>query len=136
MPDLPEIVHRMLEGETYHPPVAKLIGFRLTDVGPGEARVVLEAGEEHANPMGTLHGGILCDIADAAMGLAHAASLKQGETFTTLGLQIQFLRPHWTGELVADASHVKRGRTISVLEATVRDEEDRGIARATSTVMT
>ena len=49
-------------------PVAKLIGFELAEAGDGRAVVTLEAGPQHTNPMGTLHGGILCDIADSAMG--------------------------------------------------------------------
>ena len=65
-------------------PVMQLIGFRLTEVEEGAATVELDAGPQHANPMGTLHGGILCDIADAAMGLAYASTLAEGESFTTL----------------------------------------------------
>jgi hypothetical protein len=53
------------------PPVAKLIGIDLISVRPGEAVVELQAADAHANPMGTLHGGILCDIADAAMDIAY-----------------------------------------------------------------
>ena len=53
-------------------PVARLIGFEVKDIADGRATVVLAAGPQHANPMGTLHGGILCDIADAAMGVAFA----------------------------------------------------------------
>ncbi|MFQ5771237.1 MAG: PaaI family thioesterase, partial [bacterium] len=51
--------------------------------------------KQHANPMGTLHGGVLCDIADAAMGMAYASTLEQGESFTTLELKINFLKPVW-----------------------------------------
>jgi hypothetical protein len=51
-------------------PVGKLIGLKLLEAGDGRAVVTLEAGPQHTNPMGTLHGGILCDIADAAMGIA------------------------------------------------------------------
>ena len=54
-------------------PVARLIGFEAEKIGEGRAAVVLAAGPQHANPMGTLHGGILCDIADAAMGMAFAS---------------------------------------------------------------
>ena len=57
----------------------------------------LEAGEQHSNPMGTIHGGVLCDVADAAMGMAFFSTLGDGESFTTLELKINFLRPFWTG---------------------------------------
>ena len=117
-------------------PVAKLIGFRPTSVEDGKAVFELEAGPQHANPMGTLHGGILCDIADAAMGMAYASTLAEGETFTTLELKINFLRPFWTGKLVAEARMVKDGRTIGLVECNVTDTQQRLVARAASTCMT
>jgi uncharacterized protein (TIGR00369 family) len=74
-------------------PVARLIGFEAKDIRDGRAGVTLSAGPQHANPMGTLHGGILCDIADAAMGMALASTLATGESFTTVELKVNFLRP-------------------------------------------
>ena len=76
-------------------PVARLIGFQRKDIRDGLAAVTLSAGPQHANPMGTLHGGILCDIADAAMGMAFASSLAPEESFTTVELKINYLRPVW-----------------------------------------
>ncbi len=58
-------------------PVARLIGFEAENIGEGRATVTFAAGPQHANPKGTLHGGILCDIADAAMGMAFASTLAQ-----------------------------------------------------------
>jgi len=131
-----EQIQMILRGELAPPPIASLIGFELTSIEPGHAVVELEAHERHANPMGTLHGGVLCDIADAAMGMAYASSLEAGETFTTLELKINFLRPVWTGKLVADGRVVKGGRTVGLVECTITDDRDRLIARASSTCMT
>jgi uncharacterized protein (TIGR00369 family) len=131
-----EQIQMILRGELAPPPIARLIGFELTSIEPGHAVVELEAHERHANPMGTLHGGVLCDIADAAMGMAYASSLEAGETFTTLELKINFLRPVWTGKLVADGRVVKGGRTVGLVECTITDDRDRLIARASSTCMT
>jgi uncharacterized protein (TIGR00369 family) len=117
-------------------PVAKLVGFRPTSVGAGKAIFELEAGPQHANPMGTLHGGVLCDVADAAMGVAYASTLADGETFTTLELKINFLRPFKNGTLTATARVVEAGRTIGLAECDVTDTEGRLIARAMSTCMT
>jgi uncharacterized protein (TIGR00369 family) len=86
--------------------------------------------------MGTLHGGILCDVADAAMGVAYASTLGDGETFTTLELKINFLRPFRSGTLTAAARVVNSGRTIGLAECDVTDADGRLIARATSTCMT
>ncbi|HEX2715418.1 MAG TPA: PaaI family thioesterase, partial [Candidatus Acidoferrales bacterium] len=84
----------------------------------------------------TLHGGILCDIADAAMGVAYACTLEDGETFTTLEMKINFLKPIWKARLRAAARVVKQGRTIGLVECDVTDDKQSLVARASSTCMT
>src|SRR3989454_12726357 len=111
-------------------PVARLIGFEAREIADGRATVMLAAGPQHANPMGTLHGGILCDIADAAMGMAFASTLAPEESFTTVELKINFFRPVWTAQLRAEGTVVQRGRTIGYVECTVSDEENRLVAKA------
>lgn len=128
-------IESILKGEIPQPPVAQLIGFRVAAIYPGEAVIEFEAGEEHANPMGTLHGGILCDIADAAMGMAFGATLGEAESFTTLELKINFLKPIWKAKLRATGKVIKRGRTIGLIECNVTDEQGSLVARATSTCM-
>ncbi len=130
-----EQASRMMHGKV-PPPIAELIGFTMVSMGAGQAVVEFEATERHANPMGTLHGGVLCDIADAAMGMAYASTLNEGETFTTLELKINFLKPVWNARLRAVGRVVKRGRTIGLVECDVLDEEDQLVARASSTCMT
>src|ERR671927_871968 len=112
MSTLADVVQQIYRGELSPPPVAKLIGFTLTAVQPGQAVIEFEATAQHANPMGTLHGGILCDIADAAMGLAYASTLAEGESFTTLELKINFLKPIWKSKLTAKGRVAKGGRTV------------------------
>ncbi len=131
-----DLVRKVQRGEAPPPPIAKLLGFRLTQVGTDQATIEMDAGPQHANPMGTLHGGVLCDLADAAMGMAYAAGLDEGETFTTLELKINFLKPVRAGRLVATARLVKGGLTVGLLECDVVDEKDRLVARASSTCMT
>jgi uncharacterized protein (TIGR00369 family) len=126
----------MIRGDAPGPPVAKLIGFGITEVEPGRATFEFQAGEQHANPMGTLHGGILCDIADAAMGVAYASLLGEGESFTTLELKINFLKPFWTGLLIAEGYVVKSGKTTGLVQCDIRDAERSLVARATSTCLT
>jgi uncharacterized protein (TIGR00369 family) len=116
-------------------PVARLIGFEATEVGEGRATVILAAGPQHANPMGTLHGGILCDIADAAMGIAFASTLAAEESFTTVELKINFFRPVWQTALRAEGTVVNRGRTVGYAECTITDEENRLVAKAACTCM-
>ena len=136
MTKLLEGIEAMLRGELPPPPVARLIGFRLITVKHGEATVELEATEAHANPMGTLHGGVLCDIADAAMGIAYASVLGEDESFTTLELKINFLKPVWKAKLRAVGRVVKHGRMVGLVECDVTDEGGALVARSSSTCLT
>jgi uncharacterized protein (TIGR00369 family) len=136
MARLIEGVEAMVRGEVPPPPAARLIGFDLVRYEPGKAVFEMVAGPQHANPMGTLHGGILCDLADAAMGIAYSTELGEGESFTTLELKINFLRPFWTGRLVARGRVVSGGRTVGMTECEILDEQERLIAKATATCLT
>ena len=132
-----ELTKAMINGEVPPAPVAKLIGFNIVAVKPGEAVFEMQATTAaHANPMGTLHGGILCDIADAAMGVAYASNLGEGESFTTLELKINFFKPIWNARLTATGRVVKQGRTVGMVECDVVDEQGSLVARASSTCLT
>ena len=131
-----DLLAMLQKGETAPAPIARLIGFTLVSIKPGEAVIEFEATEAHANPMGTLHGGVLCDIADAAMGMAYAASLDEGESFTTLELKINFLKPVWKAKLTAVGTVVKRGRTVGLVKCDVTGPDGDLVASSTSTCMT
>ena len=130
-----ELARRMLRGEQPPPPVGQLLGFVLKAIEPGRAVFELEAGERHHNPMGTLHGGVYCDLADAAVGYAYAATLAEGESFTTVELKINFLRAVRRATLTAEAKVVKAGATLGYVECDVKDEQGRLVARASSTCL-
>ncbi len=117
------------------PPIAGLIGFRLSAFGGGEATVELDSGPRHYNPMGTVHGGVFCDIADAAMGMALASTLDSDQSFTTLELKINYLRPAWEAQLAARARVTSRGKTVALVECDVTDGNGRLMARASSTCL-
>jgi uncharacterized protein (TIGR00369 family) len=117
-------------------PIGKLLGLTLIREGVGRATVEFQATERYANPMGTLHGGVLCDIADAAMGMAYRSTLADGETFTTIELKINFLRPVWDARLRAEAGVVRTGSTVGLVECSIFDDKERLVARASSTCMT
>jgi uncharacterized protein (TIGR00369 family) len=136
MPRILDRAKQMVSGEVSQAPILQLLGARLTFIEPGRSRIELDADDRHANPMGTLHGGVLCDIADAAMGIAYAATLEDGVSFTTLELKINFLRPVWRSHLVAEGVVVHSGRSVGTTECSVTDEKGRLIAKATSTCLT
>ena len=121
------VLQRAIRGEaveglpmTFPPPVAKLIGMEVTEVEEGRVVFRLQARrEEDANPMGTLHGGIICDLADGAMGIACASTLELGESFTTVELRTTFFRPVKEGLLEARARVVNGGKTVVYAECDV-----------------
>lgn len=118
-------------------PIMKTLGFRLIEVSEGMASMEMETKTElHANPMGTIHGGVLCDIADAAIGTAHFTTLTEGESFATIDLQINFFRPVWNERLRAVARPVHRGRTVSRYVCDVTRADGKLVAQITSTIMT
>jgi uncharacterized protein (TIGR00369 family) len=125
----------MLRGEISPPPIARLLGFALKAIESGRAVFEMEVDERHHNPMGTLHGGIYCDLADAAMGYAYAATLGEGETFTTVELKINLFRPIRHGKLSAEAKVIKAGSTLGYVECDVKDQDGRLVAKAASTCM-
>ena len=126
----------MLRGEVPPPPVSRLLGLRLVSVADGEVVLEMEVRPEHANPMGTLQGGVICALADAAMGLAYATRLEEGETFTTLELKTNYLRQVTEGTLIGTGRVLHGGRTIGLTSCDVVDTDGRRIAHATSTCMT
>ena len=85
----------MIRGDVPPPGVATLVGFEFTAIDLGHSVFELSTGPQHANPMGTLHGGIVCDLADAALGTAMASTLEDDESFTSLDLSVKFLKPVW-----------------------------------------
>jgi uncharacterized protein (TIGR00369 family) len=122
--------------EEFPAPIGRLLGLKLVSAGAGRAALEFEADERFANPMGTLHGGVLCDIADAAMSMAYRSTLADGESFRTLELKINFLRPVWKAKLRAEAATVRAGKIVGLVECNVIDERQRLVARASSTCMT
>lgn len=136
MSKLIDRIRAIAQGELPPPPIAQLIGFVIASVEPGLVIIEFDAGQQHTNPLGTLHGGILCDIADAAMGLAYASTLEEGESFTTLELKINFLKPVWESHLRAVGRIVKGGKTVGLVECDVTDQSGSLVARSTSTCMT
>ena len=129
---LSQYVEKWLAGDLELAPITKLLGVRPLSLGEGEARIELTAGKHLHNAMGTVHGGILCDLADVAMGAALATATAEGESFTTVQLQMSYFLPVVEGRLSAHARVVRRGRGTAHLECDLEDAEGRLVARASS----
>lgn len=118
------------------PHLAQMMQFSRTEFTPNRTVLEFEASPPLYNPLGTLHGGVLCYIADTAMGTAWASDLSEGETFSTIELKMNFFRPVWTGTLTADAKVIRRGKNIGYVECEVTDHEGRLVAKASSSCIT
>jgi uncharacterized protein (TIGR00369 family) len=129
-----ESAHPLIErARASRVPIAELIGFRMEEIDHGRAVASLQAGPQHANPMGTLHGGVLCDLSDAAMGMAFVTTLAPDESFTTMELSVNFFRPVWQALLRAEAHVVNRSKNVGYVECNVTDQDGKQVAKARST---
>lgn len=121
----------------YPTAISQLLGFRLVAIGEAMAVIELEAdAQRHGNQQGTVHGGLLCELADAAIGTAHSTLMQEGESFTSIELKTTFLRPVWQARLQAHAWAEHRGRTVSHYRCEIRREDGKVIAIVTSAMMT
>ncbi len=120
--------------KTKRPPISTLLGMRLVRYGGGRATMAMNTSSRFHNPMGTVHGGIITDLADAAMGIALISTLGKDESFTTLELKMNFLRPVFRGRLTAEGRVLHRGRTIALVEAVVKHAR-KVVARGVATQM-
>ncbi len=132
MSHLSQYVEKWLAGELELAPITALLGVRPISLDQGEAKIEMTVGEGLHNAMGTVHGGILCDLADIAMGTALATLTVEDEAFSTLELHMSYFRPIVEGRLAAHARVIRRGTTTAHLECDLEDGEGRLVARASS----
>lgn len=123
------------DGKADPPAIMKTLGIKVVSFGEGKASLSMKVDGRFHNPMGTLHGGIMTDIADASMGVALMSTLSGKESFTTLELKMNFLRPVLEGDITADARVVHRGRTVALVESVLKNSEGKEIARGVATQM-
>lgn len=122
----------------YYPTaISKTLNMNIADVGEQRAVVEIMADPAiHGNQQGTIHGGLLCELADAAIGTAHSTVMNEDQSFTTLDIKVNFIRPSWKAKLRAEAFPIYSGKTITHYKCEIKNEEDKLIAYAISTIMT
>ena len=127
----------MVTGEAPPPPIMSTLD--VSGFHPTRGRVVVEmrAQEFHYNPLGTVHGGVLSTLLDTAAGCAVHSVLAVGELYTSLDLNVKFLRPVTvdSGLLTCVGTVVQRGRRTALAQAELTDERGRLVAHATSSCM-
>ena len=111
------------------------LGARITEAEPGRVVLELDAGPQHRHGGGVVQGGVITQIADAAMGMSLATLQEDGQWNTTIELKINFIRPVISGRIRAVGRVVEIKQTLMFSEADVLDEQDRLVARASSTCL-
>jgi uncharacterized protein (TIGR00369 family) len=130
-----EQLRAWVSGAASPAPIAELLGLRPVEFNLGQSKFEFSPSRQHANPMGTLHGGVLCDLGDLAMGTAMVSTLEAEESFTTLDLTAKYLKPVWAERLTALARVVKRTRALGFVECEVTDASGSLVAKLFSTCM-
>jgi uncharacterized protein (TIGR00369 family) len=133
-----DYMRALAAGELPPPPIAVVMRMQPVRVDPGSVDFEGEPGEEHYNPIGVVHGGYASTLLDSALGCAVHTTLEPGEGYTSLGLEVKFLRPitRDTGRVVARAEVIHRGRRQATAEARLLDTAtEKILATATTTCM-
>jgi uncharacterized protein (TIGR00369 family) len=106
-------------GELPPPPIAVLLRMAPVTVDEGQVLFAGEPGEEHYNPIGSVHGGYAATIIDSAIGCAVHTTLPVGVGYSTQTLEVKFVRPidRETGVVHCQATVLHRGRRQATAEA-------------------
>ena len=131
-----EWMARMMHGEIPAAPFASTLEMRPEEIGDGRIVFGMNLREWMVNPAGVIHGGITATMLDSVLTLAVTTKLPRGKLCTTIDLIVHFVRPLFpTGERVrAEGVALHVGSTIATAEARLRDERDRLIAHATTSL--
>ncbi len=132
-----DFLREVQAGRLAAPPVGRTLDFALDEVEHGRAVFSLVPGEEHYNPIGSMHGGVFATLLDSAAGCAVQSTLPQGMAYTSLDLTVKFLRPATvdTGRVRAVGTVVSGGRRTALAQAQLLDAADRLLAHATSSCL-
>jgi uncharacterized protein (TIGR00369 family) len=132
-----EYLRSMLQGELPPPPITALMRMTLVSADPGTATFVCEPDESHYNPIGTVHGGFLCTVLDSALGCAVQTTLPQGQGYTSIEINVNYLRPVYahTGLLTCTATVTKPGNRVAFADGVITDASGKTVATATGSLL-
>ncbi|MGD0882683.1 MAG: PaaI family thioesterase [Acidimicrobiales bacterium] len=132
-----DFLRTLRDGGLPRPPMAALLGMGIREVEPGRVVFEYEPDESVYNPIGMVHGGVVCTLADTVIGCAVHTTLGPGVGYTSIDLQVGYLRPLTvaTGVVVATGLVVKPGRRVAFARAEVADAGGRLLAEASGTCL-
>jgi uncharacterized protein (TIGR00369 family) len=125
-----ETLEAVLRGELPQPPICDLLCLKITGVGDGEVEFTCTPDERMYNPLGAVHGGLVCTLLDSVVGCAVHTTLEAGLTYTSIDLQVSYLRSVTTSSapLVATGKVTKPGQRVAFAIGEVRDGRGKLVA--------
>jgi uncharacterized protein (TIGR00369 family) len=132
-----EVLAAIHDGDLAPPPMASVFGFRIAELEAGRIVFECEPDESSYNPLGVVHGGLVCTLADTVCGCAVHTTLPAGATYTSIDLTVSYLRPVTieSGTLRATGVARKVGRRVAFADASIVDRHGREVATATSSLL-
>lgn len=132
-----DYLQAMIDGILPPPPISGLIDMALVAAEAGRVEFTCEPDESAYNPIGSVHGGLVCTLLDSVAGCALHSTLPQGRGYTSVEIKINYLKPvrSTSGRLTAVGTVVKAGSRVAFTEGLVTDASGAVVATATSTLL-
>ena len=128
---------KIADGELPGAPIASHFGMDVVAVGPGTVTFRCLPDESHYNPIGTVHGGLVCTLLDSALGCATHTTLPAGSGYTSIEIKVNYLRPVTaaSGALICRGRVTKPGRRVAFAEGEVVDSQGKVVATASGSLL-
>ena len=132
-----DFMSKMAAGELPGAPMASHFGMEVVEVESGAVTFRCTPDASHYNPVGTVHGGLVCTLLDSALGCATHTTLPAGMGYTSIEIKVNYLRPlsAGNGALTARGRVTKPGRRVTFAEGEVLDGQGRVVATASGSLL-
>ena len=132
-----EFIRALIAGAVPPPPIVQLMRFQAVSADAGTVTFTCEPDESMYNPLGTVHGGLVCSLLDTVLGCATHTTLAKGLGYTSLEIKVNYLKPVLasSGTLTAVGTVTKPGRRAAFAEGQVFDASGKLVATASSTLL-
>jgi len=124
-----EYLKKMVDGKlnsgdftfmNYPTNISKTLNMQIEKIALGEATISINADIDiHGNQQNTVHGGLMCELADQSIGTAHSTFINENESFASVDLKINFFAPFWKGKLFATSKIIRKGKTLTHYECKI-----------------
>lgn len=131
-----DYLRAMADGKLPTSPIAKLMNIEGISASEGEVLFRCVPDESTYNPLGLVHGGLICTLLDSVAGCAVHTTLPAGVGYTSIEIKVSYMRPVSAGaELLARGWVTKPGRRVSFADGEIKDPEGRVVATASSSCL-